>query len=168
MVKETIHHSNIPQLPAPASALGGRCRQAFQFFSSPTIHQFINSTIQFFHHSILPIKIFYCFFPLKKTLRGFRDSIFSKIIVSVAKIGTAKIIPATPQMYPQKIRDRITIRGLRFKVRPIKRGSNILPMDNCNMIMLTIIQKATGIEPNCKRLNKTGSSDAIIEPMVGI
>ena len=90
------------------------------------------------------------------------------MIVIVPRIGTAKSIPAIPQIHPQKIKNKITIRGLKFRVRPINLGSSILPIANWIPITKTANQSTLHGESNCIRAIVIGKTDAMNDPKFGI
>ena len=87
----------------------------------------------------------------------------------VLRMGTAKSIPAIPQIQPQKIKNKITIKGLKFSVRPISLGSSILPMANWIPI-INIPSQSTfhGESSNWISAIVIGKTDAMNDPKFGI
>src|SRR6056297_1190303 len=62
------------------------------------------------------------------TAIGRRAGIFSHVICITTVMGTDRNMPTTPQIHPQKIREKRIRRGLMLRRRPWRRGSRKFPM----------------------------------------
>ena len=98
----------------------------------------------------------------------FVASICSIAILSAAVRGTESSMPGIPQSHPQKIREKSTTSGLRFKPRPINFGSSILPTINWMERSRIEITSVLPMDPDWNSVIAIGGRVATIEPMVGI
>ena len=106
--------------------------------------------------------------PLIRTLSGRSPSTFSHTIFKVEVIGTARIIPQTPQSQPQKMRESSTSTGLRSRLWPMIRGSITLPMANWTARLSAAMRSAQPGESNCRSRKTAGRPTEITAPTWGM
>ena len=83
-------------------------------------------------------------------------------------MGTLKIIPVIPHIFPQTAKAIMVTKGLKFNDFPNSLGSITLPTIICTIPTASSTIKKGVSSPNCKRLKIAGKTVAIKEPMVGI
>ena len=87
-----------------------------------------------------------------------------RMMVTMAKIGTAKNIPGIPQTIPHMARDEMMKIGLRFRLLPIKYGSRIWPRNAWDRHKHPKTMAKIIGSPNWIRAMADGSVRAINDP----
>ena len=118
------------------------------------------NNINFCHFIHNTICYFYIFCKIEK---------FSQMIFRDTIIGTAKIKPTNPQMYPQTESEAIIANGESPKFLPWTLGSTIFPRQKLIAVMkISVITILPGFGQNCKTEKKVVAKTEIIDPKFGI